>query len=537
MGAMKTTQKELKEAIAAGRRRRAMERRAADVRYDSDRDAIEIELIDGAAVRLPRTMVEEFRIVAPEDMAAVRVSPAGYGIRLDKHDINISVHGLIGSLATAGGMAAALGQRGGAVRSEAKRLSARANGTKGGRPRKIRQKCIFCNTGLPPNTKPEHILQSALGGRKSSRSIVCNDHNEQFGSTIDQALANQVEVIRNFLQLNSGGGKAPPSLKRVNAGKDIVNVRSDGFPELALRPFSIIKRDDGSVAVQVMARSEDHLASLMPHIVPYAAATTGLSVEQLQDQMRVVRAVRTTRRAGKAHFELALGVPDAVRAMTKSCLELWATLVGNDEVRSSPYEAARNFVLVGDKGFEATRTHLDARPLPPAKQLMAEFGDFFNLIYVRSDVVGKVIAHFRLYNILGWQMELAEHGGRPNMAVGLASNPLDPGKWSDTVAVNTEIDVKWLSASTADNLDHVRERFVELYKTYARRAAEREIDSIFQACLSDHGLIGRRDDPEGIPPEPVIMDFIYRFVLFSLGLPFERSLTSAEIERLLAGGQ
>lgn len=140
MGAMKTTQQELKEAIAAGRRRRAMERRAAEVRYDSDRDAIEIELIDGAAVRLPRTMVEEFRGVAPEDMAAVRVSPAGYGIRLDKHDINISVHGLIGALATAGGMAAALGQRGGAVRSEAKRLSARANGTKGGRPRKIRQK-------------------------------------------------------------------------------------------------------------------------------------------------------------------------------------------------------------------------------------------------------------------------------------------------------------------------------------------------------------------------------------------------------------
>jgi hypothetical protein len=62
----------------------------------------------------------------------------GYGIKLDKHDVNISVHGLIGALATAGDMAASLGKLGGAVRSEVKSVSARANGAKGGRPRKVK---------------------------------------------------------------------------------------------------------------------------------------------------------------------------------------------------------------------------------------------------------------------------------------------------------------------------------------------------------------------------------------------------------------
>jgi hypothetical protein len=141
MAAMKippTTEDEIRNAVAAGRRRRATERRAMSVRYDADRDAIEIELTDGAAVRLPRAMVEEFHDVSPADMAAVRVSPAGYGIKLDRHDINISVHGLIGALATAGDMAASLGKLGGAARSEAKRVSARSNGAKGGRPKKAR---------------------------------------------------------------------------------------------------------------------------------------------------------------------------------------------------------------------------------------------------------------------------------------------------------------------------------------------------------------------------------------------------------------
>jgi hypothetical protein len=140
MGAVKippTTDKELGQAIAAGRRRRATERRAVGVRYDPDRDAIEIELTDGAAVRLPRIMVEEFHDVPPADLGKLRVSPAGYGIKLDDHDINISVHGLVAALATASDMAASLGKLGGAARSEAKQVSARANGAKGGRPRKV----------------------------------------------------------------------------------------------------------------------------------------------------------------------------------------------------------------------------------------------------------------------------------------------------------------------------------------------------------------------------------------------------------------
>lgn len=139
MGAIKappTAEAELKRALEAGRRRRATERRATSVRYDAKRDAIEIELTDGVGVRLPRAVIVEFRDVPPADMMKLRMSPAGYGIELDEHDIDISVHGLMAALATPRDMATSLGKLGGAARSEAKRISARANGAKGGRPRK-----------------------------------------------------------------------------------------------------------------------------------------------------------------------------------------------------------------------------------------------------------------------------------------------------------------------------------------------------------------------------------------------------------------
>lgn len=132
----RTTEAEVRRAVEAGRERRAQERRAASVRYDHQRDAIWIELTDGAGLRLPRAMLEEFRDVPPGDMAGLRVSPAGYAIKLDLHDIGVSVHGLVAALATPGDMAASLGRIGGAATSERKRETARANGTKGGRPRK-----------------------------------------------------------------------------------------------------------------------------------------------------------------------------------------------------------------------------------------------------------------------------------------------------------------------------------------------------------------------------------------------------------------
>jgi len=88
------TEDEVRLAIEAGQRRQMTERRATGVRYNRLHDAVEIELADKARLRLPRSLVREFRDVLPADMAGLRVSAAGYAIALDAYDISISVHGL-----------------------------------------------------------------------------------------------------------------------------------------------------------------------------------------------------------------------------------------------------------------------------------------------------------------------------------------------------------------------------------------------------------------------------------------------------------
>jgi hypothetical protein len=132
-----TTKDELHQAIQAGLHRRTTERRATSVRYDPERYAIEIELTGGAAIRIPRSTIEELSPVPPAELIHLRITPAGSGIKLDRFDIAIGVHGLLASLVTTAEMASTLGKRGGAVRSDAKRETARTNGAKGGRPRKV----------------------------------------------------------------------------------------------------------------------------------------------------------------------------------------------------------------------------------------------------------------------------------------------------------------------------------------------------------------------------------------------------------------
>ena len=73
-------------------------------------------------------------------LGKLEVWPDGSAIELEDRDIHISVHGLLTAILPAmlpsRSVAAIFASRGGQVTSRAKRKSSRANGRKGGRPRK-----------------------------------------------------------------------------------------------------------------------------------------------------------------------------------------------------------------------------------------------------------------------------------------------------------------------------------------------------------------------------------------------------------------
>ena len=78
---------------------------------------------------------EELENATPEQLS--EISPSGYGLHFPKLDADLYLPSLLeGVFGSERWMASRMGVRGGKSRSEAKKLAARENGKKGGRPKR-----------------------------------------------------------------------------------------------------------------------------------------------------------------------------------------------------------------------------------------------------------------------------------------------------------------------------------------------------------------------------------------------------------------
>lgn len=342
-------------------------------------------------------------------------------------------------------------------------------------------KCIFCDGELDGNTKPEHVLLNALGGRMTTRLADCSKCNNFFGGGIDKAFADQVTEIRNLLQLESGSGRTAPSLKGIKAGDQVLNLSGDGRIDLVTKPFTIEKNADGTSRLNIHARSVEEIDRLIPNI----AAALKMPEAALRQQMSGVIASVTEKRPNMIHFPLSFGGPDAFRSAVKSCMVLWATCVGNEELHREPYRAMRDFVMRGDDGLYRTHMKLDTRPSPQVEATKQAYGPVFNSIYVRSDASGRVIGHFTLYNIVGFQAVLAESGGVPDRQIALLSDPRAPQIWSLTG--DLDIPFTWLETPQYD-VAEVRQRVADFATYYVESGRSEEIGRIIEDAIKKNGI-------------------------------------------------
>jgi Protein of unknown function (DUF2442) len=131
----------LDEFTAATRRgaaRRATEPFAVAARFDRRRDRIIVSLNTGLELAFPPRIAQGLERARPGDLTDIEISPSGFGIHFPKLDAHLHLPGMLqGVFGSKSWMAAQLGAAGGARRSAAKTAASRANGKRGGRPRKI----------------------------------------------------------------------------------------------------------------------------------------------------------------------------------------------------------------------------------------------------------------------------------------------------------------------------------------------------------------------------------------------------------------
>jgi hypothetical protein len=123
-------------AVERGRVADATEPRAVSVRYDRGSRRVIVELRNGCTFMFPADLGQGLRGATDDDLAEVEVMGEGFGLHWAKLDADLAVPSLMAGRFGSKAWMSELGRMGGKSTSAAKAAAARANGKKGGRPKK-----------------------------------------------------------------------------------------------------------------------------------------------------------------------------------------------------------------------------------------------------------------------------------------------------------------------------------------------------------------------------------------------------------------
>jgi hypothetical protein len=107
--------------------------RATAARFDATSGRIVVDLSNGCTFAFPTSAAQGLATATRAQLAAVEILGAGFGLHWDALDIDLSISGLLAGIF---GTASYMAGRAGRISTPAKAAAARANGAKGGRPRK-----------------------------------------------------------------------------------------------------------------------------------------------------------------------------------------------------------------------------------------------------------------------------------------------------------------------------------------------------------------------------------------------------------------
>jgi hypothetical protein len=243
--------------------------------------------------------------------------------------------------------------------------------------------CVLCKSKLSRIEKPEHILLNALGGRKTTRNVLCSNCNNKMGAGPDKDLADSVSPLRTIASLKSGSGKNAPSMLVKPISGELYKLNPEGVPfPINKEPLKFGLDEAGNETISITARDESHLEQLLE-----AAAKARKMTQEVAERFKETarnEAVITSKPASKFEGQIQFGSGRSRAAMAKACLVLWAEMVGNAEACNERYDEIRNFILSSNLAdSEEPESWVDTRELP---QLPDGFSGNTNMIWVGSNV-------------------------------------------------------------------------------------------------------------------------------------------------------
>ena len=132
------TERQMHEAEERARKYVAENPVALSALFLPEEGRLSIELSNGASFAIPARLIQGLEHASNDELAEIEITASGTGLYFPAVDADILVLPLLaGVVGSRSFMARRMGKAGGASRSASKAEAARANGARGGRPRKV----------------------------------------------------------------------------------------------------------------------------------------------------------------------------------------------------------------------------------------------------------------------------------------------------------------------------------------------------------------------------------------------------------------
>jgi hypothetical protein len=130
------TNAEIDALLRASRERRKTATTILAARYDTKTDTVVVNLSTGVALIVPRAKIAGFSKAAPSDLSDIKIDPGAESLWSDTVDDGVLLEQLIEITAGSENLAELGARILGRRKTPARAAASRANGKKGGRPRK-----------------------------------------------------------------------------------------------------------------------------------------------------------------------------------------------------------------------------------------------------------------------------------------------------------------------------------------------------------------------------------------------------------------
>jgi hypothetical protein len=132
-----TTGRQIDAALARARSFAPTDRRVLSAEYEKKPDVITLHFDDGIRLSIPRMKLQGLQAAETTKLARIEILGRGTGLHWPLLNVDHYVPGLVNHVFGASRWMAELGRRGGSATTNAKASAARANGKKGGRPKRV----------------------------------------------------------------------------------------------------------------------------------------------------------------------------------------------------------------------------------------------------------------------------------------------------------------------------------------------------------------------------------------------------------------